>query len=203
MKTRSKKNTMRGGGRRFAAAGCAALILIASLPAASFYSRAAAADESLSQATIELKGHAFFIRADDRIIGDIEQWAGTEEARGADFGKVKQYLDTQFGGRIKIEEFHSAELVSIKGMTSVAMTVREAVLKGRIPPIEGLLPEEALIVLEAFGFTTILYHDYNTMSDQEQYGKLYSGEGPLAALGGTGPFDTITLFYKESNEDKR
>jgi len=158
--------------------------------------------EDVSQVTIETKSRAFFVRAEENVVQEIRQWTGTTEAREQGLEQIKKQLSNRYGNRINIDEFYPAELTSIQGVMSVSMTLREATLSGDIPSIEGLTVDEALIVLGTFGFIGTTRRDFNAMSDQDKYRRLYSGRGPMVVIDGTDPLIPVTIYYKESRGEK-
>ena len=171
--------------------------------AAALISGAPAAAEPAA-ATIELNDCAVFVRADEAVIKEIKTWAESEEGRAAaDYTELKRILDGRYGDRVRSERFAVEKLSTVAGLRTVRLTVREAALTGRTPPIEGLLPEEAAAVLGMFGFTVAAGREFDALPEQEKIRLLNTSEGALLVLEGTGPSDELIIYYMEQDGERR
>ncbi len=158
----------------------------------------AAANGAQSGATLEMNNRALFIRAEETIIKEIKAWAEYERARRPlHFEKVKQTISERYGQTVEMEGFSAEEPASVSGVQMVRIGVREAVLTGRIPPVEGLSTEEAMIVLKAFGFIAYDPRVFYSLSEQEKIRLLIESDRPLLVLESTGAFDKIRIYFKQ------
>jgi len=164
---------------------------------------ASAASADISHATIEVKGGAVFVTAEDVTVNEIKQWADTEVNRGeSDFAAVAKALSERFGDKITIESFATQEFAAAAGVKEVSLPLRDAILSGKVPPVEGLSLDEAMIVLAAFGFNAVPAIDFNLFTEDRKFSAMLEAETALVVFDGTGPFDEIKVYYKLETEKK-
>ncbi len=145
--------------------------------------------------TVELDGRAVLLYADTKILDEIEtmKHEGFKGIETAD--DFIELIKNRFGNDIKYEVF---VLPGVSDMSEVYKTtvlpLREAVLRGIIPPVEGLDASRADRVLTVFGFKTLSSSEMEKMSEQERGRMLYLSEGTIVILTNTEPFSEIIIY---------
>jgi hypothetical protein len=163
----------------------------------------AASAKELSSMTIELKGSAVFVLSDAKIIKEIEAWANGDVIQAsADSGQIVKTLSSRFGSDIQIETFVTQELSSAAGTQEIRLPLRDAILSGRIPPVENLSMDDAAIVLATFGFSSVTTREFDALSDDQKLRRLLEADKALIVLEGTGPFSEMSMYYREESTEK-
>ncbi|MFA6448161.1 MAG: hypothetical protein WCX65_01725 [bacterium] len=163
----------------------------------------AAASASVSSMTIEFKNGAVFVQADAKIMKEIKEWAEKSGIHSAaDSKNIIETLSGRYGNRIQIESFVTQQLSAAAGVKEVRMPLRNAILAGRIPPVENLSLDEAMIVLGGFGFTAMTDRYFSSLSNDMKLRKLVETDTALIILDGTGPDDELKMYYREETGEK-
>ncbi len=158
----------------------------------------ACASAAESGATLEMDNRALYIRGKETVIKEIKAWAENERARRRlHFEKVKHAISERYGQTVEMEGFSAEEPASVSGVRMSRIGVREAILTGRIPPVEGLSADEAMVVLKTSGFAVYKPHVFYALSEQEKIRLLLGADMPLLVMEDTGPFDEIKIYFKQ------
>lgn len=168
------------------------LIAIAALALA--VSGTAYSNESI---TVELPGAALLIMANDAAGADLEAKIEDMKKRAGGAEELEEMIAAEFGDSVKVELFESPAESTITGLVSLTMTMREAQLRGYLPPLEGLEREAAAGVLRKMGFTVVEMAEFGSGKSGEIAEKAYISGGRLVAFEGTGAFDEVRLLAGE------
>ena len=167
-----------------------------------FYAFTAACGDQ-AHATMELNDRAIVVWGKDELVKEITEWAESGDFSAAGHEEVTRRITERYGDSVRVEDFFKTEFEELSNGQKILIPVREAVVNGRIPPIEGLGLDEAMILLGLFGFSVSTDREFSSMTDAEKITELINSEGPLLVLNGTGPFDGIIIYTRGSEEQKQ
>jgi len=155
----------------------------------------AARAETISM-TVETGGYALLVTGDEAVISEIDAALEKIKPGNENAAALASSLLEKYPGKVEIEMFAVPGSAAADAVIT-RLTVREAVLRGVTPPVEGLSFEEASAVLAAFGFTVFSGKDFDRMSEAGRRREFYLAEGTALMLDGAGPYDYITIYRKK------
>ena len=126
----------------------------------------------------------------------LQRAADTPRAMAQIIDSIRQqYPDDQ----VSVLAFHEAGAAG-SGMDRVEIPLRRALLRGLLPPVEGLPHDLAFQVLRAAGMRPMVRDAWDALSPGEQLVAAARGSGPLAVMSGFSPRDTALLIYVQTQE---
>lgn len=168
--------------------------LIAAAAIALLASSAAFCNESI---TVELPGAALLIMANDEAGEGLEARIDEMKKRAGDAVELTKMINGEFGDSVTVELFESPAESTAPGMKVAMMTLREAELRGFIPPVEGLKREAAEKLLKKFGFAVVEMEQFEKGKTDNFAEQAYISGGRVIALEGLSAFDEVKLLTGE------
>jgi hypothetical protein len=162
-----------------------------------------AARAETSRITVELDGEAVVVWADESVAPEIMDWLKSGEFKTASRDEITKKIVDRYGGAARAEVFFDVKAEKLTGARKSIVPLREAVLSGAIPPIEGLAPDDVPIILGIFGFSVLGAREFSMMSEVGIAQKLVESNNRLLVFNGTGPFDEIAIYSGEKEETSR
>lgn len=153
--------------------------------------------------TIETDGRAVVVWGGEGTIKGIMEWLETGELESIGYEETGSKIIERYGDSVRVEYFSEVGFEELSKGKKNRVPVREAMIRGLLPPIEGLKMDEALMVLGGFGFSAAGDQEFSMMPDAEKIVKLIEASGPLLVLTGTGPFDEIMIYRLDGEEQDR
>lgn len=150
--------------------------------------------------TVELVDGALLIMADDAAAADLEQKVEALKKDAGTAEKLMEAISSEHWDGVTVELFEKPSMASMSGVKVVTFTMREAQLRGVLPPLEGLERESAVKVLKVFGIETVDMDVFDEGNSGALAKKVYMARGKLVAFRGTGAFDTVKILTGEQAE---
>lgn len=152
---------------------------------------AARASESM---TLEMMDGALLVVAEDDVADAVERRAESLKQEMDSAEKVRGILAGEFGSKVTLELFFKPTIGNMAGLKIERLTVREAILRGELPPIEGLEMKAAVAILEKCGFSVTEDSLFTGMQNGDAAREAFLTEGRLAALSGSRPMDIVEIL---------
>ena len=161
----------------------------------------ASADTATTTLTVETSDGALLLMGSGDALADVQDYLAQHPNGTQTAAQIRTAIKTQFpDAGISITLFVLAGAQG-QGVQRAEVSVRRALLRGLLPPIEGLPAESAQAVLSAAGFRYAARDAWDAMSRTEQLILAARDTGPLVVLAGTGPHDPVLVIYVGSDQD--
>lgn len=144
--------------------------------------------------TVEIAGRAILVRAPQPVIEDIRSIRDSlpeDISTAADFIEI---IERRYGGEVHYEVFKTPGMSDFSEYEKTEINVREAVLRGIIPPVEGLDNAAAAKVLNRFGFGAFKHDEIDTMDDESRARMFYLADETIIVFTDTAPFSKIVIY---------
>jgi hypothetical protein len=151
--------------------------------------------------TIEAADGALLVSGPTPLVSALDAALRQTPASGRTMEDTLRFIRRHYGNELKAETFAVSDVGNLPDVTVITLPLRQAVLEGWAPPLEGLEPVEIETLLRAFEIRAIRREAFDKMAADEKIAYLYGGAGPLLVYSGNGSYETVTLYLRVEPKD--
>ena len=145
--------------------------------------------------TIETQSGAALMSGPEDDIVALREHIQTHEPAEWTAERIAEFAAAEFEGRVTVQVFRETDITG-QGLERMRMPLRRALLRGLLPPVEGLDMEQAAAVLAAAGFQAVSREKWDAMDDAAHLALVAASTRPVIVLDGLAAQHDVTIISR-------